>query len=200
MTVPYCAKTDVKNQLTAGNFSADWDAVIDGVILAVSAEFDREVAMRRGIRAPWSFIADALASARRFTGWEPGRRYLPIDDCVAVTSVTNAGTALVADVDYVVDPLNGTPIGGLVRLNGMWSAKPGDISAACRWGYADTNAPADVKQGCIRESIRAYLAARAGNDDRLGLTPFGQVVTSKAFTSDTMLMLAAYGRRTGGAR
>jgi hypothetical protein len=200
LTTSYCDEDDVKARLAAGNFSADWDASLDEMAGEVSAELDREVAAARGIRAPWSFVADAQDSERRYTGLSGGRRYLAIDDCVEVVSVSSAGAVLVADVDFVVDPLNSLPIFGLVRLRGAWSEKPGDNVASCRWGFADSTAPADVKGAATRELIRAYLALRAGNDDRLGLSPFGQVITSKAFTAQTWALIHSYARHSGSAR
>lgn len=200
MTTPLCTKADVKSQMAGvGGMSSDWDDAIDGVILAVSAEVYREIRERRGITAPWEFVADATATERRFTGIEWGRRWLPIDDCVEVAAVDHDGTALEINVDVYPDPLNGTPITALRLASGVWTAEVAKIGVTAKWGYA-TSLTEDMKQAGIRETIKAYLAARAGNDDRLGMTPFGRVITAKAFTDLTKQTIASYGRRTGGYR
>lgn len=186
----------VKQQLSGDTpaMSGAWDTTLTALIANVTAEIEGEIAAARGLR--WfSFVADSVASARRFTGWKGGRRYLQIDDCVEISSVVNiAGTsALVADTDYVVDPLQGTPIRGLIHLSDYWSDTPGDVTVVSKWGYAVT-CPLDAHQAIIVETVRAYLAAKAGNDDRLGISPFGVVVTSKAFTQGTWKLINRYGR------
>jgi len=198
LTTPYATPDDVKSNLTGDtpNFSGNWTTTLTSIIADVQSELDNEVIQGRGITAAWSFVADSAASARQFTGRRGNRGWLAIDDCVSISSVTENGIALVAGVDYITDPIQGTPIVGLVRLNGSWSFGPGAITVVAKWGYAIT-CPGDVHRATITESIRVFLANRAGNDDRLGITPFGQVVTSKAFTNRTLRLISRYSRAGG---
>ena len=197
----YCTANDVKARIV-GNpvyMPTLFDAVIGNIIDAVSAELDREIAKGRGISAPWSFIADSIASARLYTGKPGNVRLLPIDDCIAVTSAVIAGATLVLGTDYQVFPLNGAVITALIRINGTWSQTYAGISVSAKWGCA-TTAPRDLWNAAVVESVRGYLAAREGENDTIGMTPFGSMVTSKAFTSKTWQLIQTYGHGAGYLR
>jgi hypothetical protein len=186
--------TDIKTRLTGDSplMSGNYDGVLTAKLVEVRQALERDVAQARGIRGPWTFLADSTASARRFTGKPGGSRYLPIDDCVEVSSVTQGGVALVVDVDYVVDPLQGTPIVGLLLLNGVWSTKPADISVAAKWGFAATVGTDVIEVICI-EVIRSHLADEGGADDRVGIvTAFGTVMVSKTFTGKRAALVSSY--------
>lgn len=115
-------------------------------------------------------------------------RTMMIDDCVEVTDVNvyTAGHVLsnvLTPADYQPYPLRGLPIEGLKHIVGDWPEEPTYvIGVTARWGYA-LEIPADVKEGATIEAIRAHFSGLAGNDDRIGVTPFGKIMTSKAFTS-----------------
>lgn len=115
-------------------------------------------------------------------------RTMMIDDAVEVNgvSVITPGGGLVSTLstdEFQPYPLRGTPIEGLKHVSGDWPEEPDYlISVLARWGYA-TQVPADVKEGVTIEVIRAHFSGLAGNDDRIGVTPFGKIMTSKAFTS-----------------
>lgn len=190
MTTPYCTWTEVKQRFAGDipNFPQDYDIVGEAKCIEVSADIDRKVAQGRGIRGAFSFLADTEATTRRLRG--RNRRYLPIPDCVEVTAVTNDGTVLTAD-QWVPDPPWGTPIEALYLVAGVWSSRPGSVLVTARWGYADM-VPTDVRECALVEAIRSYLADRAGNDDRLGMTPWGSLITSKAFTSKLRELVSDY--------
>jgi hypothetical protein len=195
--------TQVKQRLSGDtpNMSSDWDAVIESVVAQVGAEINREIAKARGIVNPWAFTADSSASERFFSAAGIGRRFVSIDDCVAVTAVRTlvrpgtASTTLVAGTDYIVG--QSMPIVGLYNLSGEWPDTIYGIGVTAKWGYATTQ-PTDVDQCIVIESIREFLAAKSGMDDKVGSHVFGTVVISKAFTAKTQQMIQTYGY--GGAQ
>lgn len=202
--VAYCNLDDVKKRLAGDgiNMSADYDQVVSDKCVEVSADIDRMVAQARGMTAPWSFVADDTATERLFRAKAGGPSLLPIDDCVEVTSVTlyrSAGIVqrvLTPITDYQTLPLQGTPIIGLLRASG-WPQYPGLIGASCRWGFSDATMT-DVRKASIVEVIRSYLGDRGGNNDTLGITPFGSLMMSKAYTSLLNRLVSDYSRATGG--
>ena len=192
MSDPYCSAADVKARLASDNvnMSSAWDTVLGDIVAEVTAELDRAVRTARVQPAGWSFVADEQASERRFTS-RYGGSYLAIDDCVEVASVSNRGVALTASVDYVTEPLSDLPITGIRLLRGAWDETPGAIALSAKWGYAAT-LPADVKAAAITESVRAFRGAGVGYDDRVGMTPFGTVITLPAFTTRTLRLILDY--------
>lgn len=206
-TIPYCTTADVYQRL-AGDvptmseaYKLDLSAKCD----EVTADINRMVSQARGSATPWSFVADAVDSTRVYAGKPGGTRLLPIADCISVTSVTInavpnvAARTLIAGTDYVPYPYSGTPIVGLMMLTGTWPTQPASISVLSRAGFG-TYVPVDVREAAIIEVIRSYLGDRAGNDDRLGMTPFGSVVTAKAFTSKLKQLVSDYGTGSGFMR
>jgi hypothetical protein len=202
--VDYCDLDDIKNRLAGDgiNMSADYDGTIRDKCTEVSADIDRMVAQARGQTAPWSFLADDTASERLFQAKPGNALLLPIDDCVEVTVVTLysapgiVSRVLVPVTDYLPIPLQGSPIIALKRASG-WPAYPGLTGVTSRWGYADAIG-ADVRKATIIEVIRSYLGDRSGNDDRIGMTPFGSIITAKAYTSLVRQLISDYSRATGG--
>jgi hypothetical protein len=63
-------------------------------------------------------------------------------------------------------------------------------------GYGLTT-PYNVRGVAIQEVIRSYRGGQAGEDDRLGMSPFGSVIVSKALLQSSMRMLNRY--RLGSA-
>lgn len=148
----------------------------------------------------------ATPSNRLYRGADGGSRLLLIDDCVSVSSVSytyspsGSSQALVAGTDYLPWPYNGSPYTGLRLVNGnRWPQPPGLVTVGAAWGFATSVSP-DVFDAAVVETIRELLAARAGEDDRIGITPFGSVVTSKAFTQKTWAVINAYGSGIGYMR
>ena len=140
---------------------------------------------------------------RRYTGAAGGSQLLLIDDAVAVTGVrllTPTGglsQTLTAGIDYVPYPMNSLPIVGLqMTRRGWWPWFPGAVEVDLTPGYALT-LPPDVRAAALQEVDRSWRAYQAGNDDRLGVTPFGQVVVSRALLDSTVRMCNRY--RYGGA-
>jgi len=136
----------------------------------------------------------AVPSMRQFRGQAPLYGYLmPIDDCVEITMVTVDGSEY---TDYTTYPLRGTPIEAIKRSDGVdWPmGNDAPVEVTARWGYA-TEVPYDVRETCIIEVIRSHYAGQAGNDDRLGMTPFGTVITAKAFTAKYMALVEQHGKK-----
>lgn len=205
MTTAYATNLQVKQRLGGDtpSFSDAWDSVITDIISQVQAELDREVAKARGCGLPWSFIADSAASVRYYNTPAGGIRYLPIDDCVSIEAVytysSPGGTATtLTHGSQWYEKQGDSPIVGIYRTDGVWTSNQiAGVGVKAKWGYA-TSCPLDVTGSTIQETIREYLAARAGDDDRVGSHVFGTVVISKAFTQKTIQMINTYGY--GGAQ
>jgi hypothetical protein len=126
-------------------------------------------------------------------------RLIPIDDCVDVQSVVSyaadgsTSTALSIPADCRPYPTRGLPIQGLKSTGITWPEWPETIGVTARWGHA-YQIPKDAQEGVTIEVIRAHFAGQAGNDDRLGMTPFGKVITSKAYTSKFHKLVCDYGQ------
>lgn len=139
----------------------------------------------------------AQSVTRRYTGRLGGTDLLLIDDAISVSSVAildpagNTIQTLTAGTDYLPYPLNGTPIVGLLLTRGWWPWTTGSISVTFRPGYA-TAIPNDASLAAIAETIRNWRAGLAGEDDRLGMTPFGSVVVSKALLQSSIRMIQRY--------
>ena len=119
-----------------------------------------------------------------------------IDDCVSIESVSYFGSPgasaqlLTPGTDYLTAPMTGVPIVALRKVNGRWPPRA-QIIVSATWGFG-TVIPLDVREVAIIETIRSYLGDRAGNDDRLGMTPFGAVTYTKAFTSKMTQLIEDY--------
>ena len=205
---PYCTADEVRSRLGGDvpNIGPEYTGVLSDKCDEVSADIDRMVAQARGISGAWSFVADSTATERLFAAPTGARRFLPIDDCIEVTGVTLyaptgiVSRTLVATTDYRTWPLNGAiPITALLWGTGAWPEMPSLVGVTAKWGYA-TTAPTDVREAAIIEVIRSYLGDRAGNDDRLGMTPFGSVITAKAFTSKLKQLVSDYSSGAGFLR
>ncbi len=198
----YCVLNDVMSRMSGDipTVSTAWDATITAAIAMVSDMFDAEIRNLRGQGEDWTFLPGTPVT-RRYTGSEGGSRLLLIDDATAVSSVVildatgNIIQTLAAGTDYLVRPMNHLPITGLTRLRGVWPWYPGGVQVGQTPGYALTT-PSNVQDACIAEVIRTIRAGQAGEDDRLGMTPFGTVLVSKALLQSTVRMLNRY--RYGG--
>ena len=174
--------------------SGAWDQVIASLIEERSDLIDQEVRQLRGQGEGWSFLPGAPVN-RRYTG--SGASLLLIDDAVEVTSVQildaqgNYLQTLTLNADYLPQPLNNLPITGLVLTHGIWPRYPGGVSVGLTPGYGST-VPPNVTDACIEEVIRGKRAGMAGVDDRLGMSPYGSVIVSKALLQSTVRMLHRY--------
>ena len=197
----YCTLLDLNTSLGSdnNNYGPEWNIGKVGIIDAVSAEFDREIARARGITTSWSVVALG-ASQRMYTAKVGPTALLPIDDCIAVSAVTSGGLALVSGTDYLPFPLNGGTYTGLLVMAGRsWSSTYGGNLVTARWGMF-ARCPNDLRLAVITEATRSFLSARAGYSDNIGLTPFGTVVTAKAFTSKSWQLIQTYGFGAGMIR
>lgn len=182
--------------------SDSYNGVLDRKIAEVSANIDRMVKAARGVHGGWSFIADSTATVRRFVG--RGTAFVPIDDCVELVRVAllnpdgSESFVLATPEHYLAEPMGGTPITGISRAYATFG-RGAILAAEAKWGYAVT-LPLDVQEATVIEVIRSYLADRVGNDDRLGMTPFGSVVTAKAFTSKLKQLVSDYSAGGGFLR
>lgn len=117
--------------------SAPDDAILQAAIDAAEDMIDDHCRRR-------FFVADpAVATARLFT--PDGTSVLAIDDCVAVTAVTDNGTA-VGSTLYQLEPVNGLSPSGIavpydsIRLLGgrAWVCDydKATVSVTARWGWS----------------------------------------------------------------
>jgi len=86
---------------------------------------------------------------------------LYIDDCISITSVVTAGSALVPVSDYVLEPRNSLPTTALRRIFYVWDDTLDTVVTGV-FGYAATvdAIPADVKEAaCMLVGARVLLAA-----------------------------------------
>ena len=174
------------------NYGPEWNIGKVSLIDDTTAEFEREITRARGGSGAVCLLALGT-SQRMYTGKVGPTNLLPIDDCVSVSAVTADGLALVQGTDYLPFPLNGTPYTGLLALPGRsWSGSYGGNIVTASWGLF-TRCPGDLHRAVLVEATRAFLSARAGYSDAIGLTPFGSVVTAKAFTSKSWQLIQTYG-------
>jgi len=142
---------------------------------------------------------------RRYSGTRGGAGLLLIDDAVSVSSVSildrtgNVIQPLTAGTDFLPYPLNGTPITGLRLTAGLWPWHPGAVQVVLTPGYAPALAQ-DIVLAAVQESIRVLRGAQAGENDQLGVTPFGQVVVSKALLQSTLRTIGRYSYGAGFLR
>lgn len=139
-----------------------------------------------GVERKYSSVADAYG------------KILPIDDCVEIFQVVlyedgdEIGTPLSNPADYREYPLRGLPIQGIKSTGDNWPCWPAVVGVSSRWGHR-VSIPYDVREGVTIETIRLHFAGIAGNDDRLGMTPFGKIITAKAYTSRFLKIAEDYG-------
>ena len=123
------------------------------------------------------------ASARSYA--PDGDELLTIHDCTTITSVTENGLTLTANVDYQAEPLNGItetgatwPYWQLRRLNGYgWYTNPPTygavtVSVNAAWGWAAI--PYPVVEAC-KMLAKDIAAARELRGDVAGFGEYGVV-------------------------
>jgi hypothetical protein len=188
MTIDYAVLDDVQSRRGGDDpmVSDKWDGVISNKIGEISRDLDRMVARARGSVGDFTIVADAIATSRTFTVPDGGSRILPIDDCISVTSVgllpSPGGTtqALVLATDYRVVRSKGVIV-ALANITGAWG-DGSSLAVVANWGLMAAIS-SDLREVVAIETIRSFMGDRVGNNDVLGQTPFGQITTSKAFTS-----------------
>ena len=202
----------VGNVLVLGPAGGPWEVAFAGTRTGPQPNFvgeaylepeDALVSVLNRVQSVVSVPSSRIAMTDA-TNW----RLLFIDDCVSVSQVTVHGQngvlrSLSEGTDYLTWPFSAVPVEGLMLINptfgGSWPDLPSYIEVEATWGYA-TSVPEDVREAAIIEVIRSYLSDQAGNDDRLGMTPFGSVVTSKAFTSKVWQLVNDYQHAEGFIR
>ena len=160
---------------------AEFDVAIDAAVSAVAGELNRSLA-----------VASDTPSTRVFRP-KYGRRLLFIDDCVAVSSITENGSVLTVSTDYALEPLNGLDSAGEVvpysqvrRFNTCWYTDDdkATVSISARWGWAsipaqlvtavkivakDVLGNRDVKFGIVAVTDAAVFAARTNPTVRVAV-------------------------------
>lgn len=146
-----------------------------------------------------------VPSERRFypSSMGYGDLIMEIDDCLDVSDVVLYGSdgvtvsrSLAPYVDYYPWPLNRRPTQAL-KFTSASSGQvewPRNYGVRARWGYGD-EIPTDVREATVIEVVRSHLAGIAGQDDRIGMTPYGSVMTTKAFTSKVKDLMTDYGKK-----
>jgi hypothetical protein len=196
----YCTVDDVKQRMTGDQpaMSGAFDGVLASAIDEVSDMIDAEVRNLRGQGEGWTFLA-GTPTVSRYTGRDA--QLLLIDDSTEVTAVAllddigNLVQTLVLGTGYLLWPMNSLPITGLRRIGGRWPTTYGGVQVGRTPGYC-TSLPLNIVDGTIKEVIRSYRGGQAGEDDRLGTTPYGTVIVSKALLQSTLRILNRY--RYGG--
>ena len=202
----YCTVLDVKQRMSGGVpvQSGAFDEVLNDAIIEVSDLINGEVRNIRGQGEGWSFLPK-LPTTSRYTGRQGGSSLLLIDDSVAVSAVAILDPVgvvtqtLIPGTDYLTQPMNSLPITGIILTRGWWPWYPGGVQVTRTPGYGLTT-PYNVRGVAIQEVIRSYRGGQAGEDDRLGMSPFGSVIVSKALLQSSMRMLNRYRLGSGMLR
>ena len=206
----FCTLGDFKSRVGGDvpNMDGSFDTTIITHIIDVCDGINTEVQTMRAQPEGWGFLPGAAAT-RRYTGYPGGTDMLVIDDAVSISSVAILSTngvlqsTLVAGTDYLTYPLNTLPIVALRAVSTgqypTWPTDLGTVQITLTPGYALT-IPPDIHDVALTESIRAYMSARAGENDQVGIGPLGTVVTSKAFTDKSRRILNRYSNRMGWFR
>lgn len=146
-----------------------------------------------------------VPSERLFVAKAGGVALLPIDDCISISAVKLYSApgvlqrTLVVNTDYLPWPMQGAPIHAIRRFGATWDSLPALVGVTAPWGYASAMLP-DVREATAIEVIRSHLGDKAGNSDMVGVTPFGQVMYSKAFTSKVKQLVSDYSQGAGFLR
>ena len=136
----YTTKVAVENY-TLTTIDNSFDSQIDDWISAVETQIEQITGR--------VFVADAVASARRYNG--DGSREIRIDDAVEITQVRVGDTIYTADEsgdgdedEYTLYPANGLPK-NQIWLDGAYFSKGAkNVKVTAKWGYS-VAVPADVK-------------------------------------------------------
>lgn len=185
--------------LQGGPWVVDFAGSLSGPQAVISGRASTDVADATIVVLPM-YEGVALVPSERFFYPTPDvwGNIILIDDCVEISSVMtydasgSSASSLSSPGDYRPYPLRGLPIQGIKSTGATWPAYPAVVGVTATWGHR-WEVPADVREGAVIEAVRSHFAAVAGNDDRLGMTPFGKVITSKAFTSKFKELVADYG-------
>jgi hypothetical protein len=126
-------------------------------------------------------VAPAEASARSFRPAGNTRSFLPIYDCVSITSVVENSVTLTANTSYVAEPLNGidptgqtVPYDGLSKVSGYWhwNGPVATVTISARWGWASI--PPQVAEA-TKMLAKDIASARSLRGDVAGFGEFGMV-------------------------
>jgi hypothetical protein len=182
-----------------GPFTVTWAGTLTGSQVALTGDGSSLIPVGSVTVVAVVPGVSPVPSVRLFMGRAGRVRFLPIDSCVAVSSVVVyqsvnvVGQTLVPGTDVLPRPLQGTPINGLwlPDLRAWPGGEAGLYGVGATWG-GFVAIPGDVRESSIIEATRSLLGARAGYNDSIGVTPWGSLVTSKAFTDNTWAMIRGY--------
>lgn len=187
------SRADVKTYLGIG--STDDDDLLDDLIASaesIIASFTHRTFDATSSTKKFDAVADVYGEVLYFSeGFELAGE---------PSAVSNGdGTALVADTDYVLVPLNRFPVHALRLLpssSSYWQGKSnGDnvnaISVTGSWGYS-TSAPNDVVQAAKRLSAFLYRQRDTNADTDRPLIVDGVTILPSALPKDVERMLSPY--------
>jgi hypothetical protein len=191
------SRADVKTYLGIG--STDDDDLLDDLIASaesIVSEFTHRTFDATSSTKKFDAEADVEGATLYFSGG--------FELAGEPSAVSNGdGTALVADTDYVMVPLNRFPAYGLQMLpssSSYWQGKSnGDhvnaISVTGSWGYS-TSAPNDVVQAAKRLSAYLYRQRDTNADTDRPLIVDGVTILPSSLPRDVERMLSPYVLRT----
>ena len=182
-----------------GPWTVDFAGTLVGPRSTIEGQSSTDVTSGAVVVLPmWDGVAETYSERYFHPTPDLYGELLKIDDCVEVRDVLTYNSngdlvaTLFAPADYRTYPENGVPIQALRSIVNPWPQLPGRIGVKARWGRSLTISP-DVREGVEIEVIRAHLSSLAGNDDRLGVSPLGKVMTAKAWTSKFYELCDRYG-------
>lgn len=193
------------NVAVSGFAGGPWVVDFAGSLSGPQPVISGDVTMTDGPQAAivvlpmWDGVPSLYSERIYYPTPEAYGKIIPIDDCVEISSVVvYASTGVVTQTlsepaDYRPYPTRGLPHQGLKSSGITWPEWPSTVGVTARWGHA-LAIPKDAQEGVTIEVIRAHFAGQAGNDDRLGMTPFGKIITSKAYTSKFYQLVCDYGK------
>lgn len=207
----YATVTNLKDRLNITTTDATRDAVLSALLDASSQAID-------GLcNRPHGFLADAVASARYYTGH--GKAFLQIDECVEITTVavkdspsdttftawTTPTTNFTGDGDWIAyrgtpehPEYNRLPYTGLMVdpnsdegyfTNGNMNGRSlPTAKITARWGYADA-VPPQVREACIVQASRWWKRGESGWADSVASADMGSLQFRQALDPDLKAML-----------
>lgn len=196
------------NSVVTGAPGGPWTVTYAGTLTGDQPTLEPASSLTAATGSPAAVVEMLVPGAsatvtRRYTG--RGSALLLIDDCVSVSAVRLTDSAgnlvqtLALGTDYVLHPLNGPTVTGLLLLSGGWPTTPGGIAVDMRPGLLAA-VPADLTRACTQEVMRNIRAAQAGENDQFGITAYGTVMTSKALLQSTWRVIHNYRHGAGFLR
>ena len=195
ITNGYATLAELKAYADINSTDGTDDAVLEDMIEAASRLIDKQTKRTFYARTETRYFDVPVAQRN------DAILYLD-DDLLAVTTLTNGSSGVLASTDYHLLPLNDAPKWGVQLKGGLsWeSATDGDgvgsISIVGTWGWSST-APDDIKQACLMIA-NSYRQKRSGQgvEGNARVTSAGVVIEAGDIPKDAARILLNY-RRMG---